>query len=225
MTEPRRPTRFVDPSTDELHAAPVGDTPSAFLLNGVPPLEEGPDPFDPEALRLPQDFTVALGVQTVLTHVPVRKPAKEWFIRVHPDPAYQLQTAVIELKEEQEVYLVRPELWPYLVSESTFTYKKFFTAMNRQGVLFLWALRLPSTEGRRDNWSTSALEAAHLAMSRWVRVQADVTLGAYRVQTSEHAVEPTWPSESLGELLRIAFRDRYIDALEHTILRQLRGEV
>jgi hypothetical protein len=70
------------------------------------PIVAGPDPFDPESLRLPPDLGAALGVKKILLTVPVRKPAKEWFIRVHPDPAYQLSTAVIELKEVGEIYLV-----------------------------------------------------------------------------------------------------------------------
>jgi hypothetical protein len=38
--------------------------------------------------------------------------------------------------------------------------------------------------------------------------------------------EPVWPDlPPFGEILRIAFRDRRIDSLEHPILRRLRGEV
>jgi hypothetical protein len=58
-------------------------------------LEAGPalDPFDPEALRMSQDFGVELGVQKVLLTVPVRKPDKAWFVRVHPAKEYELTTA------------------------------------------------------------------------------------------------------------------------------------
>ena len=102
---------------------------AAGSLNGVPTppdLEEGPDPFDPEHLRLPQDFGAALGVKKALLTIPVRRPAREWFIRTHPDPAYHLHTAVIELKEVGEVYLVAQHLWPDLAGESTFTSKMLF---------------------------------------------------------------------------------------------------
>jgi hypothetical protein len=52
--------------------------PPLFLPNGVPPLDaDAPDPFDPESLRLSQDFSAALGVKKALLTVPVRKPAKE----------------------------------------------------------------------------------------------------------------------------------------------------
>src|SRR5262245_28394028 len=49
-----------------------------------------PDPFDPVALRLSQDFTAGLGVKKALLTVPVRKPDKSWFVRVHPSEDYAL---------------------------------------------------------------------------------------------------------------------------------------
>ena len=72
---------------------------TAVAANGTAaPVVPGPDPFDPEALRLPQDFSIARDVKKALTVVPVRKPAKEWFVRVHHAPAYHLNTAVIEVR-------------------------------------------------------------------------------------------------------------------------------
>jgi len=201
---------------------------AAVSSNGTPapaPLDAGPDPFDPESLRLSPDFSTALGVKKALLTVPVRKPAKEWFIRVHPDPAYHLQTAVVELKEVGEVYLVSPHLWPDLAGESTFTSKMLFLTVNRQQVLFFWPVRLPGPDGRVDSWSKSALEAAQMATQKWVRVTPDPNLGAYNVFYAEHAVDPAWPELSLRALLRIAFKERYIDTLDHPVLRQLRGEV
>src|SRR5262245_31357766 len=58
------------------------------------------DPFDPSSLRLTQNFAASIGVQRLLTTVPVRKPSKEWFVRAHPREDYRLQTAVLELKED-----------------------------------------------------------------------------------------------------------------------------
>ena len=76
------------------------------------------DPFDLDSLRLSQDFASAVGVKPLITTVPVKKPSKEWFVRTHPDPAYRLQTAVLELKEDRETYLVSPALWPELADEN-----------------------------------------------------------------------------------------------------------
>ena len=68
------------------------------------------DPFAPESLRLSQDFTANLGVKKLLTTIPVRRPDKQWFIRVHPDRAFRTETTLLELKEENETYLVPPHM-------------------------------------------------------------------------------------------------------------------
>lgn len=66
-----------------------------------------PDPFDISHLRLTQDFVAAAGVKKILNTLPCRKPSKEWFVQTHPDPAYRIQTCVIELREDSETYLVK----------------------------------------------------------------------------------------------------------------------
>src|SRR5262245_31846532 len=123
---------------------------------------------DIAALRLSQDFAANLGVKKALLTIPVRKPAKEWFVRTNP--AMRIDTAVLELKEDREMYLVAPSLWPELASESTFGPRALYAAMNRQGVLFIWPVRLPGPDGKLDNWNRSALEAAALPGTKWVRV-------------------------------------------------------
>jgi hypothetical protein len=61
--------------------------------------EKGQDPFDPSRLRLSQDFAATVGVKKVLITVPVREPNKQEFVRVHPDQAYRLETAVLGFLE------------------------------------------------------------------------------------------------------------------------------
>ena len=204
-----------DPQDDQ----PV---PTSRLVNSA---DAALDPFDPSRLRLSQDFAASLGVKKVLLTVPVRKPAKEWWIQVHPDPAYRIQTAVLELKEDREVYLVDPSLWPELATESTFGPRALFTSITRQNVLFVWPIRLPGADGKIDNWNRSALEAAALAAGKWLRVQANMHLGAYEVQEAiANIAPPQWPEATFADLLRVAFKDRHITDLDHPVLRRLRGE-
>ncbi|MBN8625973.1 MAG: hypothetical protein J0M17_10825 [Planctomycetes bacterium] len=184
-----------------------------------------PDPFDLSRLRISQDFVAAAGVKKVLNTVPVRKPSKEWFVQTHPDQNYRLQTCVIELKEDSETYLVDPSLWPELASESTFSPRALITTINRQGVLFLWPIRLPGADGRHDEWSRSAMEAATHAAGKWVRVQANMSLGAYELyEAAGQWAAPEWPDLPFQQLLKIAFKDRFIADYDHPILKRLRGE-
>jgi hypothetical protein len=83
--------------------SPVGDAGDA--PDGWDPgrnATDAPDPFDPASLRLSGEVAAGLGVKKALLTVPVRKPDKSWFVRVHADPNYALETAVIELKEDGE---------------------------------------------------------------------------------------------------------------------------
>lgn len=184
------------------------------------------DPFDPKRLRLLQDFVASVGVRRALLTIPVKKPVKEWFVRTHPGEEYRLQTAVLELKEDREIFLVDPVLWQELSTESTFSPRMFVTAMNKQEVLFLWPIRLPGADGRIDEWNRSALEAADLARTKWVRVAANMSLGAYDVfEATGDLAEPKWPEMPLGDMLRIAFKDKFIESPDHPVLRKLRGEI
>jgi hypothetical protein len=172
-----------------------------------------------------QDFASAVGVMRLITTIPVRKPSKEWFVRTHPDPSHRLQTAVVELKEDRETYLVAPGLWPELTSEPTFSPRLLITAINRQGVLFLWPIRLPGAVGKIDDWSRSALDAADEAKSRWVRVTANMSLQAYELAVASGQVaEPSWPDLTFQEIIKIGFRDKMISDWSHPVLKCLRGE-
>jgi hypothetical protein len=184
-----------------------------------------PDPFDLSRLRISQDFLSAAGVKKLWTTIPVRKPSKEWFVRTHPNEEFRLSTYVIELKEDSEMYLVEPSLWPELAGETTFGPRALITSINKQGVLFLWPIRLPGADGRIDDWNRSALEAATLAAKSWVRVQANMSLGGYEVyQATGSWGDAAWPELSFSELVRLAFKDKVIEALDHPVLKRLRGE-
>ena len=185
-----------------------------------------PNPFDPASLRLSQDFAANLGVKKQLLSVPVRKPYGAWFVRVHPGPDYRLETMVIDLKEDREIYLVDKPLWSALAGESTLSPRALFTAVNRHGDVFLWPVRLPGPDGKIDEWSRTALEAAMLAQNSWVRVTANLSLGAYEVHVATGSLpEPTWPESSFADLANIAFKGKFITSLDHPVLRKLRGEV
>ncbi len=186
--------------------------------------EAAPDPFDPAALRLSQDFASLADVKPILATVPVRKPKRQDYVRVHASEDYQLTTALLELKDERETYLIAPNLRHELFGELVPV--TIFTAINRQGVVFLWPCRLPDESGRSNSWYESALEAAELAKNKWTRIAADMSLGAYRIwEASGELPEPEWPEQSLRDLLAIAFKGRYIDTHDHAVLKRLRGEV
>jgi hypothetical protein len=195
------------------------------MLITAPTTSELPgDKFDLESLRLSQNFAESAGVKKLLTTVPVRKPNQQDFVRVHPSAAYRMDFPVIELKDEREDYIIRgPELVGELAGE--FVPKTIYTAMNRQNVVFLWPVRLPDPDGRQIEWHRSMREAAEIGMERWVRVRANMALGGYEmfVANKNAMAEPTWPEATFQELVKLAFRDRLIDTIDHPVIKRLRG--
>ena len=182
------------------------------------------DALDLKRLRLSQDFANKVGVKKAIITVPVRKPDRQSFVRVHPDESWRLETAVLELRDERETYLVDPDLWPELELPGELVPTALFTTISRQGVVFLWPIRLPGEDGRGNAWHRSALEAADLATTGWVRIAANLSLGAYEVfQATAELPEPEWPEKEFPSLLDIAFKDRYIRSLDHPVIRRLRG--
>jgi hypothetical protein len=192
------------------------------MTANVTPIKK-PDPFDPESLRLDQSFIETSGVKKLLTTVPVRKPNNQDYIRVNSHAAYRLTTAVIELKEDHETYLVSPHIARQLPGECSPVI--LYTAINRQRIVFLWPVKLPASDGKINEWHRSAGEAAERAMHSWMRVKADMDLGAYAMfEASSTIPDPIWPEACLRDLLEIGFRNRLVDDLDHPVVKRLRGE-
>jgi hypothetical protein len=180
------------------------------------------DFFNLEKLRLSQNYRKLIGVKKALLSVPVRKPGRQEFFRVHPEEDWCLETALLELKEDRESYLVDPEFWSELSGE--IAPKILFTTINRQGVLRLWPIRLPGEDGRLDEWNQSALEAAGIAKKKWIRLASSISLGAYEVfEASGDLPEPEWPDVTFQEILKIAFKNHFINSMDHPVISRLRG--
>jgi hypothetical protein len=181
-----------------------------------------PDPFaDLSKLRLDQNYLETAGVKKLLKTVPVRRPSPQDFVRTHADR--RLSAALIELKDDREIYLVAPQVVPELPGE--YFPATLFLAITRQGVLTLWPVRLPGPDGRHSEWHRSAMEAAQAAQARWIKIRANMGLGAYDIFEAENVniPDPVWPDETFEEIVRVAFRDRFIDSSEHAVVKRLRG--
>lgn len=183
------------------------------------------NPFAPENLRIDLNISEAAGVKKVQLVIPVRKPNPQDFIRVHPDPAFRLPVAIIELKDERETYLVLPEIAREIPGECVMV--TMYACINRAGTVFLWPVRLPGTDGRQLNWHVSAMAAAAMAMTGWVRVKANMSAGAYDVIPAPSPIpDPEWPKDlTFEQMLKTAFKGWLVDSLNHPVLKRLRGEI
>jgi hypothetical protein len=179
--------------------------------------------WDLSTLRLPQNFDDIIMAQPVIANVTVRKPhSQEWF-RVHPREDYRLQTAIINLKSESESYLVHPTLLIPLWEEIQPVV--LFFVVNRQQEFFIWPVRLPKGDVRPDNYIQTDMAAAKAAETNWTRRAWVPQTRSHKISTTKKWNEnPIWPEVSFQQLIDIAFKDRRIGDLEHSVVKGLRGE-
>ena len=116
-------------------------------------LEELADPFDPAALRISGDAEIS--TERVLTAVPVRKPKRDEFFRVHAGGDYTMDAYVVEREDDldRQVYVVVPSC-AEAVSEMV-RRVRLFTCISKRGTVFLWPAKLPGESGSGQRWAES----------------------------------------------------------------------
>jgi hypothetical protein len=200
--------------------APMTDKPELKLIND----SASGDPFDLSRLRIDPATLETASVRKLLTSVPVRKPLAQDFFRVRPEPQYRETLAFIELRDDREVFIVDLKAVPELSGEVFLAI--LFTVISRTGVLSMWPVRVPANDGRKPiEWHTSAALAAEHAMRGWIRMKANMSLGAYEIFEATGSIpDPVWPELTFNAIYRIAFKDRIIRTLDHPVVKRLRGE-
>jgi hypothetical protein len=215
------------PSEDGAGALRMGQhqTDSAPHTAGVPftPAPEAPDPFAPERLRI-DPAGIGAAAEKVLVKIAVRKPNRQEFFRTRAGQEHQLTCAVVELKDEREIYPVAPEIFHLIAQETRLVTIRL--CVNVGGVPFLWAVPAPTPDGRKNAWHETAREAAEMAETNWIRMMADMGAGMYSIyRGNAQLAEPSFPDKSLRDLLSLAFKDDgLIETLDHPVLKRLRGE-
>jgi hypothetical protein len=185
------------------------------------------DPFDLDSLRAAPDLD-DIAVEKILTTVPVKRPSKDQYFRIHSGSDFTLDTYVLEHERDMErtTYLVAPALRAQLADRVRKV--RIFTAIDKRGNISLWAVKLPAADGSASarSWHQSALHAAEQAKTLWVKIQGNKAIGAYDVIVAKGDLgDPSWPDHSLQELIKVAFRDRFIDSLDHSVVREINGEI
>ena len=181
-----------------------------------------PNPYDPASLRVTGDINT-VGAEKLLVRIAVRKPNKQEFFRTCKNPEFRLLCAILEIKEEREIYLVSPDVLPALAEDVR--HVELRLCQNRQGVLFLYPVPMPGPDGRTNSWHDSAREAANLAEDDWIRMLAVMAEGGYTIYRADGTIpNPQWPDKTFEELLELAFKDgKLINSVDHPIVQQLNG--
>jgi hypothetical protein len=185
----------------------------------------GADAIDYDDLatfRIDPSKVGSLAGKKVLTTIKVGKPDRQTFFRMRPDPANDENFAVIELKEDNEFYLLDGGLYAEWASEVRLC--SFRVGITLQGVLFLAPVVSQTDDGRRNHWNQSKREAYRRAETTWVRMVANRGAGYYDVfEAAEQHADPAWPEGTFHELLRLGFKDDgFIRNGDHPVLKRLR---
>lgn len=174
-----------------------------------------------ESVRFRQDFDVKATSKRAIVSVPVRKPDKKWFVRVHPDINWQVELALMEDGREQ--YIVTPAVFDEVadVTKPSLVY----TAITSTGNIFFWPVSLPREDDSSNSWTESAQRAATRAKERWIRISPNWAFKSYDVFEAQGRIAaPVWPEMGFTGLFKIAFAERIIGNREHPVMKRLRGE-
>jgi hypothetical protein len=188
------------------------------------PIESANLDRDLKSLRLSANYGATIGVKKILTNIPVGKPKKTQFFRVHESVDMTFPTLILEIKETRETYLVYPDV-AQVISELVRPVM-LLVAIDRQNNIFIIPVPLPGESGTRNQWHESLAQAAEMSKKKWVRIVANMHIGSYEVQVATGVLaEPDWPEENLDELIKIAFRGKIISDANHPIVQSLLGEL
>lgn len=178
-----------------------------------------------EAIRISQDFTTMGGGATKRLALNHRKPGSSTFFRTHP--TYEIKVGCLELKDQSsDVYLVSPGVNQAVsdIAGNCYSVRLLVPWVNRQGEVSLWALKLPSNDGKSNDWFDSALEAANDAKVSWLRIAANMRQGRYDIFEAEtQGASPIWPELAFVEMVRMAFKNKVIDNLDHPLIKSIQG--
>lgn len=183
---------------------------------------EAVNPFDP-ALFATTATAAAMATRKMLTHCRVGKPTKTAFVRASDKPADTMPAAVLELREQDEVYLLYPDVAAELPGLAAFV--SITVAIDRQGTPFLWMVKQPAADGKDNDWSKSMRSAQAAAKKRWIRVEANRQGGGYDVYEAAAGIaEPNWPDHTLSDYLAVAFGEgNIIKDVTHPVIQRLLG--
>jgi hypothetical protein len=172
--------------------------------------------------------TSLVNEKVVDVHLPVRKPKPKEHFRVCDDPAMTVQLAVYVHKPEgsmdEETFFVLPAMEDYLRRQEELRIVQVVLCRTKAGALFLWPLPVHDGEGPPRSHVTTAREIAKRALTEWIRMKWRRADNAYfGLKAEDDWPEPVWPDQPFKELLKLGFKDKVIDSIDHPVIRELRG--
>ena len=165
-----------------------------------------------------------------ISSIPVRKPGKEKYFRVHPGKEFSIALQLLEIKDDLDLkgeYIVHPtedkNLDQFFRENKAMIKKKTIVLCeDTDGKHFVWPVAPPSSD---NNWHKTARKASDEAQSKWTRLQSNQRKGCYDVSTAKkNTKEPNWPKEKFDQILNTSFEGKIVDSMDHPVVQYLKGE-
>ena len=126
------------------------------------PIDES---FDFDSISLSTDFRSTHQIKRPLTHVPIRKPAKQTFFRTHPDTSWWSHTKVLELHDDlregyvRETYMVARHLWEVVEAKEPLAERILVPYITRNGDVLVWPIKVQEQGSRAYSWTRGGIRA------------------------------------------------------------------
>ncbi len=129
---------------------------------------------------------------------------------------------LLEDKDNRDYYILNQEVAQVISNLARPTTLR--AAIDRNDNVFLIPVPLPSEDGNQNQWHQSLAQNLQHAESNWIRMTANMHVGAYDVYQAESKLEePEWPDADIAKLIEVAFRGKIITTLDHPIVQSLLG--
>jgi len=193
-----------------------------------------PSGFSLDKFRSTQSATVA-GVETLLGGLPHHGLAEaKDFARLHPDDnedggywSVELCFVNVPIKGQKDTkHLITEKLALRYLPSATILHFRLALATKPYDKFFL--CYVPWRNVENNAWNKSNKEGCLIAKTRWVRLTSRRPEGAegYKVEFTRDKdpfPEPTWPTQTLPELIDATFKGCQIETEDHPSLRRLIG--
>jgi len=185
-----------------------------------------PDPFDPMNLGISTDYAAAISVAASTKPFELRKPNDQEYFRTSPHKHQRLAVGGITDKQDMsKLYVVSPAVLDEVKTWFAKHVRAFELVLTQTiaGAGFLW--HVPLAEDRGGRWNSQQRAGCNQGETRWTNMTSG--RGQYDIKTIDNPKQASWESfPTMSDMLRQALSDgRLIDALDHPLLKKLRGEI
>jgi hypothetical protein len=187
----------------------------------LPPTETPVSPSRYAKYRLQEGQETIIQGRSVLVNVSIEKPKPTAWFRTAENTDRWIVTPLVD--QDGELYLLDRELAGALGTDSAIYTARLIPYVTDTGKPAFWPIKMPRAGSKVLAWTTTALEAADRARTRWTRISANMRDACYNVFEASFDRPAEWPNETDDDLLDLAFGDRIIEDTNHPVIQRLQG--